>query len=72
MSGIHFITDEQGNRKSIVLDWEIHGNLIQALMEELQDIATFDEGMKNQEWASFEEIRKIGLDKGVEDKKLKK
>jgi len=42
------------------------------IWENMKDTQTFDEGMKNDEWTSFEEIRKMGIEMGISDAKLTK
>lgn len=40
--------------------------------ENMKDAQAFDEGMKEDDWSSFEETRKMGIEMGISDSKLSK
>ncbi len=72
MTGIQYIKNAKGETTHLVADWKEYGKLFEKFLEELEDIKAFDDGMKSDKWYSFEEVRKIGLDKGIPDEKLAK
>ena len=72
MTGIQYIKNVKGETTHLVADWNEYGKLFEKFLEELEDIKAFDEGMKSDKWYSFEEVRKIGLEKGIPDEKLAK
>ena len=72
MTGIQYIKNVKGETTHLVADWNEYGKLFERFLEELEDIKAFDEGMKSDKWYSFEDVRKIGLEKGIPDEKLPK
>jgi len=72
MTGIQYIKNAKGETTHLIADWNEYGKLFEQFLEEQEDIKAFDEGMKSDEWFSFEEVRKIGLDKEIPDEKLAK
>jgi len=72
MTGIQYIKNAKGETTHLVADWNEYGKLFELFLEELEDIKAFDEGVKSDKWYSFEEVRQIGLDKGIPDEKLAK
>jgi len=72
MEGIQYIKNAKGETTHLVADWNEYGEQLKKFLEELEDIKAFDEGINSGETFSFEEVRQIGLDKGIPDEKLAK
>ena len=61
MKGIQYIKNAKGETTHLVANWNEYGELFEQFLEEQED-----------ETFSFEEVRKIGLEKGIPDGKLAK
>ncbi len=68
-TGVTFIKDEKGAATHVVIDWQRHGKLIGALLEELEDAASI-EATKDEETVSLAAIRKELIAAGASDDQL--
>jgi|GEM_PF-1811587 len=73
MKGIQYVKNDRGETTFLMVDYEIYG---EAFLEYIQkqemevDLNAFQEGTKNEQRISFEEIRQMGLDKGIPESNL--
>lgn len=55
MTGVQFLTDADGNRKSVLIDWEMYGDSLQDFLEYLEDLNAFEK-VKDEEIIPFEGV----------------
>ena len=72
MEGIQYIINEKGEKTHLVADLNKYGDIIEKILEEIADEYAYDEGIKTDKWFSYEEIRNMGIDKGIAKNKLQK
>jgi len=73
MTGIQYLKDSEGKKAFLVIDYKKYGQVFEEFLENWKDQKAFDESMKdNAETFSFEDIRQMGIDKGIPDDKLAK